>query len=152
MKKLIFISLAVIMSLALAGGSLSFAEDKTGKSIFEYKKELTITDKQEQNLRDILAKLQSYLAEKQNELNGLRGELSKMITENASLDKIKVKLHAIAKIQADATYEDIASTRAIETELTGIQLSKWRSIQAEFARELKQAQDEVAKASKETKK
>jgi Spy/CpxP family protein refolding chaperone len=152
MKKLIFIALAVMMSLVLAGGSLSLAEDKTGKSIFEYKKELSITDKQEQNLRDILAKLQNYLTEKQNELNGLRGELSKLITENAGLDKIKVKLQAIAKIQADATYEDIASTRAIETELTGTQLSKWRSIQAEFARELKQAQDAAAKTAKEIKK
>ncbi len=144
MKKLAFVSIAIIMGLTFAAISVYSAENKNGGSIFEYKKELSLTDKQEKNLRDILAKLQNYLTDKQKELNGLRAELNKMIAERADLDKIKVKLNNIAKIQADASYEDIASTRAIETELTGTQLSKWRSIQAEFARNLQQAAQPVA--------
>jgi hypothetical protein len=68
-----------------------------------------------------------------------------MITESADLDKIKTKITSITKIQADATYEDVASNRAIETELTGTQLTKWRGIQAEFARNAQQAQAAVAK-------
>jgi Skp family chaperone for outer membrane proteins len=151
MKKLVFVSIAIIMGFTFADISVSFAEEKAGKSIFEYKKELSITDKQEKNLRDILAKLQSYLTDKQKELNGLRAELSKMIAESADLDKIKDKLNNIAKIQADASYEDIASTRAIETELTGTQLTKWRNMQAEFARNLQQAQESASK-TKEIKK
>ena len=145
MKKLAFISIAIIMGLMFAGISVSFAENKSGNSIFDYKKELSLTDKQEKNLKDILAKLRSLLTGKQKELDGLRAELSKMINESADLDKIKVKLNDIAKIQADATYEDIASNRAIETELTGTQLTKWRSIQAEFARNLQKAQTAASK-------
>jgi hypothetical protein len=69
-----------------------------------------------------------------------------MVVEREDLDKIKAKLNDMAKIQAAAAYEDIASTRAIETELNGTQLSKWRSMQAEFVKNLQSATD--AKESK----
>ena len=151
MRKLAFISIAIIMGLMFAGMSVSFAENKSGSSLFDYKKELSLTDKQEKNLKDILAKLQTLLTVKQKELDGLRAELSKMITESADLNKIKTKINDIAKIQADATYEDIASNRAIETELTGTQLTKWRGIQAEFARNLQQAQAAATKSKVEIK-
>jgi len=151
MKKIAFISIAMIMGLTFACISISFAENKAGESIFEYKKELSLTDKQEKNLRDIVSKLQSYLSYKQGVLNGLSAELSKMIKESADLDKIREKLDNIAKVQADANYEGIASVRAIETELTGTQLTKWRSMQAEFARNSQQAQPVVPKQERITK-
>ena len=151
MKKIILISIVAIIGLSFAGISVYSAENKNSGFIFEYKKELALTDKQEQNLRDILAKFQSYLADKQKELNGLQAELSKMIAESADLDKIKAKINDIAKIQAEVTYEGIASNREIETELTGTQLTKWRSIQTEFAREFQQAQAAASK-TKEIKK
>lgn len=91
-----------------------------------------MTDDQEKNLRNILTKLQNYLAEKTGELNVLRAELSKMIVEKADLNMIKTKLRTMARIQADASYEDIASIRAIEKELTAAQMSKWRGMQEEF--------------------
>jgi hypothetical protein len=151
MKKLILISIAAIICLSFAGISVYSAENKSGVFIFEYKKELALTDKQEQNLKDILAKFQSYIADKQKQVNGLQAELSKMIAESADLDKIKAKINDIVKIQAEVSYEGIVSTRAIETELTGTQLTKWRGIQAEFARNLQQAQAAASQA-KEVKK
>lgn len=152
MKKLVLVMIAIMISLSFAGSEISFAEEKADESIFKYKKELSITDAQEKNLRAILTKLQSYLTDRQTELNGLRSELSKMIVESADLDKIKAKLNDIAKIQSAATYEDIASTRAIETELTGTQLSKWRNMQAEFLRNLQRSQAAAAGAAEVIKK
>ena len=151
MKKIAFISIAIIMGLMFIGISVSFAENKSGSSIFDYKKELALTDKQEKNLKNIVTKLQAYIADKQKELNAAQAELNKMISDSADLDKMKAKINDVAKIQADATYEDIASNRAVETELTGTQLTKWRSIQAEFTRNLQQAQAAASKA-KEIKK
>ena len=145
MKKSILISIVAIICLSSACTSAYSAETKKGRSIFDYKKELTLTDKQEKNLKDIIAKLQNYLTNKQKELKGAQAELSKMIAETADLDNIKAKIHDIANIQADATCEDIASNRAIETELTGTQLSKWRNIQAEFTRNAQQAQEAAIK-------
>jgi Spy/CpxP family protein refolding chaperone len=148
MKKLILISIVAIICLSLANNSVYSAEKKNGIFIFEYKKELALTDQQEKNLRDIITKYQSYVADKQKNLNGLRAELNKMISESADLQKIKVEIYNITNIQAEVTFEGIVSTRAIETALTGTQLTKWRSIQTEFARKLQQSQN----AASETKK
>ena len=139
----------VMMCLSFLSAAVSIAEDNVGDSIFKYKKELSITDKQEKNLRDILSKLQDCLAAKKKELDGLRAELNKMIVDKADLDMIKAKLQTIASMQADATYEDIASVRAIEKELTASQMSRWRGIQEEFRKNLQQTQAAAAKATQE---
>ena len=82
--------------------AVSFAQQKAGQSIFEYKKELSLTDDQEKNLHDIITKLQSYLADRSKEIDGLRAELNKMIVDKADLYKIKAKLRAIAQILSDS--------------------------------------------------
>jgi len=130
--KYLYYALIIIIGASLSCAALSRAEEKADESIFKYKKELSMTDDQEKNLRNILTKLQNYLAEKTGELNVLRAELSKMIVEKADLNMIKTKLRTMARIQADASYEDIASIRAIEKELTAAQMSKWRGMQEEF--------------------
>lgn len=137
-----------MMGISLLGIAVSFAQKKAGTSIFEYKKELSLTDDQEKNLRDIMAKLQGYLTDRSKEIDGLRAELNKMIADKADLYKIKVKLRAIAQIQADASCEDIASSRSIEKELTATQMSMWRGIQEDFRKNLQQAQDNVAAKQK----
>ena len=129
-----------MMSLSFLSGAVSLAEEKAGTSIFEYKKELSLTDTQEKNLRGILTKLQNYNTEKKKYLDGLRAELKKMIDDKADLGRIKVRLQRIAIIQADATYEGIASVRAIEKELTAAQLSRWRGMQKEYRQNLQQTQ------------
>jgi len=146
MKKPILISIAVIISLLFAGISVYSAENKNTGFIFEYKKELALTDKQEQNLKDILSKFQNYVSDKQKQLNSLQTELSKMIAERAALAKIKAKINDIFNIQAEVNYEGVVSTRAIENELTAAQLDKWRVIQEEFAKNYQQARDAASKA------
>jgi RPA family protein len=107
-----------------------------------------LTDDQEKNLHDIIAKLQSYVADRTKELDVLRVELNKMITDKAELYKIKAKLRAMAQIQADASYEDIVSSRAIEKELTATQLSQWHNIQEAFRKNQQQAQGNAASKQK----
>ena len=148
-KKLIVISTIIIAGFSLLFTAASFTQEKAGTSIFEYKKELSLTDRQEKNLRKILSKLQDYLVVKKKELDVLRAELSKMIVEKADLYRIKAKLRTIARIQADASYEDIASVRAIEKELTLSQMSRWRGMQEEFRKNLQDAQAGTAKATED---
>ncbi len=141
-------SIVLMISFSFLFAAISSAQDKAGDSIFKYKKELSITDKQEKNLRDILSKLQDYITGKTKELNGLRAELNKLIVGKADLNMIKAKLQIIAGIQADATYEDIAGVRAIENELTAEQMSKWRGIQEDFRKNQQDAQASASKAKK----
>ena len=74
----------------MLSAGVSSAQEKAGESIFKYKKELSITDTQEKNLRGILSKLNTYLAEKTRELDILRAELNKMIADRANLNAIKI--------------------------------------------------------------
>ena len=141
------VMIIIIIGSALMCTAFSFAENKANASIFEYKKELALTDDQEKNLRGILAKLQDYLTDRTKELNGLRAELNKLISDKADMYVIKAKLRAIAQIQADASCEDIASSRAIEKELTATQLAQWRNKQEEYRKSLQQAQEAASKAS-----
>jgi uncharacterized coiled-coil protein SlyX len=121
----------LVLSVCASACFAQAAGAKAGKYIFDYKQELSLTDKQEKNMRDILAKLQSYLADKKKQLDGLKAELDMLVEKKGDLNTIKAKLQDIAKVQTDASYEDIVSARAIENELTAKQLSRWRSIQKE---------------------
>jgi len=134
------IAIILITALSLTGAALSSAEEKGDESIFKYKKQLAITDKQETNLRSSISKIQDTLKDKTEELNKHRAQLNKMLETKADLAKIKEKLRTIARIQADATYEDIASIRAIETELTAAQMTQWRGMQEKYRKSQEKTQ------------
>ena len=134
------IAIILITALSLTGAALSSAEEKGDESIFKYKKQLAITDQQETNLRSIISKIQDTLKDKTEELNKHRAELNKMLETKADLAKIKEKLRTIARIQADATYEDIASIRAIESELTATQMNQWRGMQEKYRKSQEKTQ------------
>jgi len=89
---------------------------------------------------NLISKIHDTLKDKTEELNKHRTQLNKMLEDKADLAKIKEKLHAIARIQADATYEDIAGIRAIETELTAAQMNKWRGMQEKFRKSQEKTQ------------
>ena len=132
LKKVFLLSMALITGFSLLCFAGPSAEKKTDGSIFSYKKELGITDKQEKGLREIAAKLEAHLNEAKKKLDVLRADLSKMVLEKAGMDKIKVQLTMIAMTQVDASYEDIASARAMEEALTEAQLAKWHKMQSDF--------------------
>ena len=140
--------IAILLFVSCA--TLCLAEENSVDTIFKYKKELAITDMQEKNLRGILSKLQDNLAAKTKELDRHRAKLNKMIADKSSLRKIKTELRTIARIQADATYEDIASVRAIEKELTSTQMSRWREMQEEFRKKMQQAQARTSEQKQAT--
>ncbi len=129
-----------ITALSLTSAALSSTKEKGDESIFKYKKELAITNKQEANLRSIISKIQNTLKEKTEELNQHRAGLNKLLETKADLAKIKEKLRTIARIQADATYEDIASIRAIESELTAAQMTQWRGMQEKYRKSQEKTQ------------
>jgi hypothetical protein len=133
-------AIILITALSLTGAALSSAEEKGDESIFKYKKELAITDQQEANLRSSISKIQNTLKVKTDELNKHRAELNKMLEAKADLTKIKEKLRTIARIQADATYENIASIRAIENELTASQMTQWRGMQEKYRKSQEKTQ------------
>lgn len=102
------------------------------KTIFAFKDELTLTDKQIEDLKSILSNLQSFLVEKNKELEARRLELGDMITKRDDLKTIRKKIEDIAKVQVEISYTDLETARKIEETLTPPQWDKWRAIQKAF--------------------
>ncbi len=155
MRRIILIAVALVLGLALNGfakekpkatapvpDAVAEAQKQEIKTIFSYKAELGLTDKQEADIRKLLIDLQNTFTEKAKKLNTLRQELAQMIKDRANLRTIRRKIEEIGKIQVENTYLDIESSRKIENTLTPEQLKKWQDIQKE-TREKMQA---VAKA------
>ncbi len=104
-------------------------ESKEAKTIFSFKDELSLSDKQIESIKSLLAELQSTMNEKAKSLNTLRQELSAMLKDRDSLKVIKVKLEQIADVQVDASYIDVDISRKVEDVLTSDQMKKWKDIQ-----------------------
>jgi len=165
MKRVIFIATALILGLSIN----SFAKEQPKpvkatpvaaadtqkqvvKSIFSYKADLGLTDKQEADIKKFLLDLQNTLQEKAGKLNILRQELSLLIQDRANLRVIRKKIDEIGKIQVDSAYLDIEASRKIEDTLSAAQLKKWHDIQnqarQELQAEIKAKQDLAAKVKK----
>jgi DNA-binding LytR/AlgR family response regulator len=119
------------------------------KTIFAYKQELGLTDKQEERLKKLLNDFQNYLTETRKELGQLQTELADLIRTKASLKSIKAQIEKITRIQGEVAYTDVETARNVEGVLTTSQLVKWNKIQEDFR---KAAQAQAQKAPLETSK
>lgn len=144
MKKVFFGAMVISLFLTLN----VFAKDKPAeaqaqtqapiveqapvKTIFDYKDELKLTDKQITDLKKIISDLQNYITEKRKQLDTVGQELVTMIKDKVALKLIKQKLEQISKVQVDISYTDIESSRKIETILKADQLEKWKKIQEDY--------------------
>jgi hypothetical protein len=121
------------------------------RTIFDYQKELGLSDKQVQNLKDKITDLQKYLTEQQKAIIPLQKELNDMISSNAVLKSIREKLDEISRIEVDATVKRIETSRNIEGELTPAQSGKWKAIQLEARKGAQKPPQEAQKEKKEEK-
>ena len=112
------------------------------KTIFAYKKELNITDKQEKDLMRVLNDLKTNFANIRKNITTLNADLAKMIREKKNLTSIRAKIDGIARLQADALFADIETSIKVEGILNEGQLTKWKAIQGENKKELLQKADE----------
>ena len=141
MKKLFLAVLIVVLFLSFN----SFAQEQTApqqgatqpKTIFDFKQELKLTDKQITDLKDIVAKLQKYYKDKTARLNTLSLELNAMRAKGVKLKAIKRKLQEIARVQVNISYEDIKAGRDIEKTMTPEQLMRWKNMQTRIQRTAK---------------
>lgn len=115
------------------------AQKQEARSIFSYKKELGLSDKQEADIKKFIADLQNTFTEAAKKINSLRQELSQMLQDRVDLKVIRRKIENIAKIQVDNTYQDIEISRKIEGILSSDQLKKWRDIQKQAYEKIKAA-------------
>jgi hypothetical protein len=147
---------AFVLSLFLVLGfaSVSFAQQPAAdqpvvKTIFDYQKEIGLSEKQGADMKKFAMDLQTTLNEKAKELMTLRSALGEMIKTKADIAVIKKQMQKIANLQVDNSCLDIQASRNIEAVMTKDQLNKWKEIQQKFMEELQAAQAKAQAAAAE---
>ncbi len=137
---IIFIGYALTAAFAQEKAPLAKPEQQNKiKTIFNYKNELGLTDKQVADLVTILTDFQKYLAQQGHAMKELRVKLNDLIKQKAELKSIRGVLEQIAGIQVDTSYIDVETSRKVEGALTPSQLKKWNSIQEAAVKQEMQA-------------
>ena len=141
-------ALAALVLMILTSESWSHAQTfnqpgaeqtKPTKTIFDFKAELKLADKQEKEIRQALADLNRELQLKRAKLTILSIELEDLVKKEGDLDQIKKNLMDQANLQASMRYDDFAASRKINKVLSADQLAKWRDIQVSQRENQKQA-------------
>jgi len=101
-----------------------------GKTIFDFKADLKLTDKQEKDIREVLADLNKEIQVGRAKLTILSFELEDLIKKEADLEQIKKNLKDQADVQASMRYADVVATRGVNKVLSPDQLTRWKNIQA----------------------
>lgn len=106
------------------------AEPARGRTIFDYKDDLRMTDKQEQDIRTILQNLNKDARLSNARLVIIDSELEDLLNKEGDLDLIRKKLRDAADIRIVMRITDLEATRKINRTLSPEQLKRWRGIQA----------------------
>jgi hypothetical protein len=105
------------------------AQPAQGQTIFDFKSELNLSDKQEQDIKSILGDLNKNVRLGSAKLTILNSELEELIKNDGDLEQIRKRVKEAFDLQANLKFEDIAATRKINRVLSPEQLKRWRSIQ-----------------------
>ena len=109
-------------------------QPERARTIFDYKKELNLSDRQEQDIKTILGDLNKEVVVTRAKLTLLEVEVGDLIKNEGDLEQIRKKLKDAADIQVALRLADIAATRKINRTLSPDQLKRWREIQAAAAK------------------
>ena len=143
--------LALFLVLGFASVSLAqqqpAADQPAVKTIFDYQKEIGMSDKQVTDMKKLTTDLQATHNEKAKDLMALRNDLGEMIKTKQDIAVIKKQMQKIASLQVDNSCLDIQASRNIEAIMTQDQLAKWKDIQKKFMEELQAAQAKAQAAA-----
>jgi len=98
--------------------------------IWDYPKELGLSDSQAKQIKSLFAQLQKELGTLQKKMVANEMQIRGLIAEEAPLDEIKAKVRKVSDIQVDARMLDIGFSRKINALLKPEQIERWRAIQA----------------------
>ena len=116
------------------------ASKAAAKTIFDYQKDLGLSDKQVTDIKALMSDLQKTLSDKAKEMLAMRQTLVDMMKNKEDMAVIRKQLEKIAQLQVDNSCLDIETSRKVEGILTKDQWTKWKDIQT------KAVEEAVAKA------
>jgi Spy/CpxP family protein refolding chaperone len=98
------------------------------KTIFSFKKEIGLSDEQENKIKVLLFDGENLMKSYRRDLNTLGEELARMINKDEDMSLIKSKLTEISKIQVEVSCYNVESARKVRGILSPEQLKTWEDI------------------------
>lgn len=128
----LMLAFACLSSNALAQGASpapSPAPQAAFKTIFDYRKEIGLTEKQATDIRAALKGLQQRLASLTEQLQAADKKCTQTIASEAPIAQIRAALQEMANITVEMRIADVETSRKVNSILSSDQLAKWREIQ-----------------------
>jgi NH3-dependent NAD+ synthetase len=105
-----------------------------GRTIFDYKKDLNLSDRQEQDIKNILEDLNKEIRVTRAKATLIDVEIGDLIKKEGDLEQIRKRLRELYDLEIALKMADIVAGRKINGTLSPEQLKRWKAIQAEAAR------------------
>lgn len=99
------------------------------KTIFDYQKQIGLTDAQTSQMKAAVKDLQTTMLADRKKLVPAIQQLRQLVRNGAPLEQIRSQYIAIYTIQADLKVADLAASRRINGIMNPDQLAKWHKIQ-----------------------
>jgi hypothetical protein len=100
------------------------------KTIFDYKKDINLTDDQEAKIKEHLVALEKEIRVMRAKLTIIDTEAQTLLEKEGDMTQLKSKVKEAYDIQASMRIADIEAARKINGVLKPEQLKKWKEIQA----------------------
>jgi len=131
-QKVMLVLLFNMLIIGLAGGSYAGKiQQHRVKTIFDYKQELKLTNKQTSKIKNTLIKLNKKVTLLKAKLIVAGANLQALLKKNGDIGLIDKKLRNIFDYRRGIIITDLISSRSIKGILTKKQIKKWKEIQAE---------------------
>ncbi len=131
-QKVMLVLLFNMSIIGLAGNSYAGSiRQHRVKTIFDYKQELKLTNKQTSKIKETLIKLNKRVTLLKAELIVAGSNLQALLKKNGDIGLIDKKLRDISDYRRGIIITDLISSRNIKGVLTEKQLKEWKGIQAE---------------------
>ncbi|MDP2156822.1 MAG: hypothetical protein Q8K68_03830 [Nitrospirota bacterium] len=103
-----------------------------GKTIYDYKSELNLTDDQIAKIKELISNLEKDVKVLQARITIVNADLEPLIKKDdlADMPQIKAKLKERYDLLSQIDIANIETRKKINTTLSPAQLKKWREIQA----------------------
>ena len=128
-KALLFFVLGVCMAVSEAIAQNQPQGQQQARTIFDFKQELNLTDRQAQEIRTVIEDLNKDVVVTRAKLTLIDVEASDLIKSEGDVEQIKRKLRDASDLQISLRIADIVATRKINKTLSPEQLKRWREIQ-----------------------
>lgn len=125
----VWLSLVIFVLTFISVGILNAQNPPQPKGILDYSKELGLSQKQVEAIRNAINSFEAKARENISKQQAIANELNNLLkNENFNMDLVAKKIREIYQLRADLDIANIETARKINSILTPEQRKKWQEI------------------------